>query len=71
MTIAIGVVLTATMLAGGMSIMHNVFQGGTREDGTHVDETPQDAVDAGTPWFLLTLVLAGAAVALVVMAGGA
>ena len=70
MTIAIGVVLTATMLAGGMSIMHNVLQGGQREDGTHV-ETPQEAVDAGTPWALLTIALAVVAMALVAMAGGA
>ena len=70
MTIAIGIAVVATMLAGGMSIMHNVLQGGQREDGTHV-ETPQEAVDAGTPWALVTVALAVVGMALVAMMGGA
>ena len=70
MIIAIGVVLTAAMLASGMSIMHNVLQGGQREDGSHV-ETPQEAVDNGTPWALLAVVLSLVGAGLVALAGGA
>jgi len=67
----VAVVVVAMMLAGGISIMHNVLQGGTREDGTHVDETPQEAVDAGTPWMLVTIVLAIVGLALLAVLGEA
>lgn len=70
MIVAIGIVLFVTFVAGGMSLMHNVFQGGKREDGTHV-ETPQEAVDNGTPWALLSLAFAAIGILLIVTAGGA
>ncbi|MBP8292048.1 MAG: hypothetical protein KAX65_04700 [Caldilineaceae bacterium] len=59
------VALFVCFMAGAMSIMHNVLQGGTREDGTHV-ETPQEAVDAGTPWALLCLAAAAVGILLLI-----
>jgi hypothetical protein len=68
--VVLGFVLLVCMIAGGMSIMHNVFQGGTREDGTHV-ETPQEAVDNGTSWALVSIVAALVALAMLAITGGA
>lgn len=60
------VALFVAFVAGAMSIMHNVLQGGQREDGTHV-ETPQEAVDAGTPWALLSLAAAAVGIVLLLL----
>jgi len=68
--VVLGVVLLFTFLTGGMGIMHNVFRGGQRDDGSYV-ETPQEAVDNGTPWALVSIVAAVIALALLSVMGGA
>jgi hypothetical protein len=65
--VVIGFGLLVMFLSGGIGIMHNVFQGGTREDGTHVDETPQEAVDNGTPWALLSLAVGAVVIGLLLI----
>lgn len=69
MVVAIGIVLFVTFIAGAMSIMHNVLRGGQREDGTYV-ETPQEAVDNGTPWVYICLGAAFVGIVLIALAGG-
>ena len=68
--VGLGVVFLVMFLAGGMGIMHNVFRGGQRDDGSYV-ETPQEAVDNGTPWALVSIVAAVVALALLSIMGGA
>jgi len=67
--VGLGLVLLVMFLAGGMGIMHNVFRGGQRDDGSYM-ETPQEAVDAGTPWALLSIVAALVCILILLIAGG-
>jgi len=53
-----------------MSIRKNVLRGGQRDDETYI-ETPQEAVDNGTPWALVSIVAALVALAMLAITGGA